>query len=242
MNKIIMSINSLKNVFLSRIYLLITPILVFNCLTIQNSKATEYSSGTYFTGGFGKASINEATWKAVISNTTYEGTLDFETGSGWEAGLGHDFGSVRTEVTFYTSNNDIDGISALKGNTNAQNIPVNASATGNLNTKNIFVSSYIDLNSPGKENKISPYFGGGIGITQLDIDNIQVDNQSLESANVWLFGYQAKIGITYSVTNDIDFFGEGALMKFNDLGLAGEQYGLESNPNINYNVGFRLKL
>ena len=75
----------------------------------------------------------------------------------------------------------------------------------------------------------------------MDIDNITVAGEELESANTWLFGYQAKLGLSYSLNKEIDIFGEGIYSAFSDLGAAGEKYGLGNNSDINYHAGFRLR-
>ena len=75
----------------------------------------------------------------------------------------------------------------------------------------------------------------------MDIDNITVAGEELESANTWLFGYQAKLGLSYSLNKEIEIFGEGIYSAFSDLGAAGEKYGLGSNSDINYRGGFRLR-
>ena len=93
----------------------------------------------------------------------------------------------------------------------------------------------------GEQKKLAPYLGTGIGLNNLDIDNITIDGEVLESANTWLFGYQAKLGLSYSLNKKLNIFGEGTYSAFSDLGAAGEKYGLESNSDINYRAGIRLR-
>ena len=102
------------------------------------------------------------------------------------------------------------------------------------------INGYLDF-PIGKQKELTPYLGAGIGGSKLHIDNITVAGEELESANTWLFGYQAKLGLSYSLNKGIDIFGEGIYSAFNDLGAAGEKYGLGSNSDINYRAGVTLR-
>ena len=88
---------------------------------------------------------------------------------------------------------------------------------------------------------MTPYFGGGAGVSKLDIENIIVDGEVLESASTWLFGYQGKLGVNYALTKSFNIFGEGTYSVFSDMGAAGDDYALESSSDINYRAGVTLK-
>ena len=94
----------------------------------------------------------------------------------------------------------------------------------------------------GKEKKFTPYIGGCIGGSKLEIDNITVVNKELKAANTntLLFGYQGKLGLSYSISQNLKIFGEGIYSRFSDLGAAGEKNGLESDIDLSYRGGFRL--
>ena len=198
---------------------------------------SEESTGLYLTGNIGTSSFTSADWKAEVSGSDYKGDLKFDAGTGWELGLGYDFGRFRSELSYGNSKNDIKSISAKINGTSADS---SASAPGDLKINSILINGYLDF-PIGKQKKLTPYLGAGIGGSKLDIDNITVAGEELESANTWLFGYQAKLGLSYSLNNKINIFGEGIYSAFSDLGAAGEKYGLGSNSDINYRAGFRLR-
>jgi len=204
------------------------------------SNDVEESKGFYFTSNFGTSSINSANWKATISDLDYKGDVKFKSGIGWEAGAGYDFGTLRTEITFSKSQNDISSISALINEGDRKGTTAEANASGELKVKNIFINSYLDF-PIGEKKKIIPYFGGGIGGTNLKMDKITVVNEEVESAEVWLFGYQAKLGLGYSVSQNFEFFGESIYSGFSDLGVAGDKYGLSSKSDFNYKAGLRIR-
>ena len=198
---------------------------------------SEESTGLYLTGNIGTSSFTSADWKAEVSGSDYKGDLKFDAGTGWELGLGYDFGRFRSELSYGNSKNDIKSISAKINGTSADS---SASAPGDLKINSILINGYLDF-PIGKQKKLTPYLGAGIGGSKLDIDNITVAGEELESANTWLFGYQAKLGLSYSFNKGLDTFGEGIYSAFSDLGAAGEKYGLGSNSDINYRAGFRLR-
>jgi len=213
------------------------PIIILG--TCYKDAKAEDSKGLYINGNFGSSAINKADWKATISEIDYKGKLKFKDGSGWETGLGYDFGRLRTELTYGQSNNDIKSITAQINEGLNKGTTADATALGDLQITNIFLNSYLDF-PIGEEKKFTPYIGGGIGGSKLAIDNITVVNEELKAANTWLFGYQWKLGLNYSISQNLNIFGEGTSSGFSDLGAAGDKYGLESNSDLSYRGGFRL--
>ena len=204
----------------------------------QNEVSSEESKGIYLTGNYGTSSFTSADWKATVNNLAHKGNLKFDNGTGYEAGLGYDFGRLRTELSYGESTNAIDSITATINEGNLSGTSVTSSASGDLKINNILINGYLDF-PVGK--KFTPYIGAGIGGSKLDIDNITVEGEVLESASTWLFGYQGKLGLSYGLTSNFNIFGEGTYSAFSDLGAAGEKYGLESSSDINYRAGLSIK-
>ena len=78
----------------------------------QNEVSSEESKGIYLTGNYGTSSFTSADWKATVNNLAHKGNLKFDNGTGWEAGLGYDFGRLRTELSYGESTNSIESITA----------------------------------------------------------------------------------------------------------------------------------
>ena len=219
------------------ILILTLPITILG--TNYKDVKAEETKGLYITGNYGSSSINKADWKATISNIDYKGNLQFKDGSGWESGMGYDYGRLRTELTYSKSINDIKSITAQVNEGVYKGTSASATASGDLKITNIFINSYLDF-PVGKDKKFTPYIGGGIGGSKIDIDNITVVNEELQAASTWLFGQQGKLGLSYSISKTFNIFGEGISSKFSDLGAAGKKYGLESDNDFSYRGGFRL--
>ena len=207
-------------------------------VTILSTNTSEVRSEFYFTGNYGTQSFTSADWKATVNDLAHKGDISFDDGTGWEGGLGYDFGWFRTEVSYGKSTNEIEGITAEIDEGPLSGTAVASSASGDLKVNNILINGYIDF-PLGK--KLTPYIGGGLGASKLDIDNIIVDGEVLESANTWLFGYQGKLGVNYALTKSFNVFGEGTYSVFSDMGVAGDEYALESSSDINYRAGVTLK-
>ncbi len=212
------------------------PITIFGIN--PNEVRSEESKGVYVTGNYGTSSFTSADWKATVNNLAHKGNLKFDNGTGWEAGLGYDFGRLRTELSYGESTNKIESITATINEGIFSGTSVISSASGDLKINNVLINGYLDF-PIGR--KFIKYIGAGIGGCKLDIDNITVDGEVLESASTWLFGYQGKLGLSYRLTKNFNIFGEGIYSAFSDLGAAGEKYGLESSSDINYRAGLILK-
>ena len=207
-------------------------------LTILGTNTNDVRSEFYITGNYGTQSHTSADWKATVNDLAHKGEITFDEGTGWEGGLGYDFGWLRTEVSYGQSINEIEGISAVIDEGPLSGNGVQSSASGDLKVNNILINGYIDI-PLGK--KLTPYFGGGVGASKLDIENIIVDGEVLESASTWLFGYQGKLGVNYALTKTFNIFGEGTYSVFSDMGAAGDEYALESSSDVNYRAGVTLK-
>ena len=73
---------------------------------------------------------------------------------------------------------------------------------GMIDTHSLFASLYYDF--PNKS-KFTPYFGGGIGTTLIDVDSSNLDRKPSDLT----FGYQGKLGLSYEMMESTDLFLEG---------------------------------
>ena len=62
----------------------------------------------------------------------YIGIINLNEGSGWEAGIGYDFGKLRTELTYSESKNEINSISAEINEGELKGTTADASASGDF--------------------------------------------------------------------------------------------------------------
>ena len=196
--------------------------------------STNKSTGFYATLGAGATwtdSVNydESYSGAYSTGETYSGnvnsTLNLGSGFAGEAGIGYDFGDIRAEVTYVYKAASMGNISASGSEAGtlfgvAYSLPYSLSfdGSGTLSTNSVLVSGYYDI--PTKS-KWTPYVGGGIGYTNvsypkttgfstLTIGGAQSTVAvTVPSSSGGSFGYQAKVGLGYAVSNTADLFVEG---------------------------------
>jgi opacity protein-like surface antigen len=215
----------------------------------QTTAPVSYEQGTGFYGtiglgaswtqsvdvNFNPKSFNDAFDDAVITANP-RGTSNFGGGFAGEAGIGYDFGAVRTELTYVYNNANVDG-GNIKGNglvfydNNIYDPTVRVKLNGgSVNTNSVMASAYVDIPTGSR---FVPYVGGGIGYTNVNWsanfdNNVSVLVPALapvpvtvplndylngrnfsKSGNASLFGYQAKIGVSYVASCTTDVFAEG---------------------------------
>ena len=206
--------------------------------------------GFYATLGAGFSSIGDVGYDESYSGTdslgSFNGTTNYNlnlgTGFAGEAGVGYDFGDVRAEVTYVYGSASL-GTATFSGTesgtilgTTYTNSTYSGSfdASGTLSTNSVFVSGYYDI--PTKS-KFTPYFGGGIGYTNVRIPKTTgtasftaagtttTATVTVPSDSAGAFGYQAKIGLGYGVSETADIFVEGIYQGNTTMSFSGLDFG-----------------
>ena len=162
--------------------------------------------GFYATLGLG------ASWPQTVNGTTtvlgvpVSGSYELGGGFSGDIGAGYDFGLVRTELTYSYNNATINSgrISALGLSGSA------AINNGGVNTNSLLASAYLDI--PTKSRWV-PYVGGGIGYTNVGWGGYSATVAGVTATQVagnqGVFGYQAKLGLSYLAAKNADVFLEG---------------------------------
>jgi opacity protein-like surface antigen len=172
-------------------------------------EAVVYEQGTGFYGTLGIG----GTWPDDIDGRVRRPNrpdprlkLDTTGGFALDAGVGYDFGPVRTELTYIYNRNGVDDV-RFRQNWRARD-------TDGGNQNGIMASAYWDINTGSR---FTPYIGGGIGWINQNWGNNTVervvngrvtDRVRTGSGNVDLFGWQAKVGVAYGVNWNTDIYAE----------------------------------
>jgi len=161
----------------------------------------ESVNGWYLTVGAGAA------WPTTMGFRTSdvfpgdEPSGDFSFGGGFsiDGGIGYDFGALRAELTYgYTR--------ASLNEVNINNSDYNFSGSGIINKNDVMGSLYWDIDT---NSRFTPYLGGGIGYTNLSTPSVTIDGYRTDSASRGLFGWQAKVGVSYIMSYNTDVYVEG---------------------------------
>ena len=192
----------------------------------------ESVNGWYLTVGAGAA------WPSSQGFQTRGGSWDFDKvtgdlkyGAGFsiDGGIGYDFGAIRTELTYGYTRASLDEV-------NINNSNLNFSSSGIINKNDVMASLYWDI---ATGSRFTPYIGGGIGYTNLSTPSITIDGFRSGSANRGLFGWQAKVGVSYATTYNTDVYLEGTYAGAG--GFSSDYIQYDSYNDWGAKLGFRYR-
>jgi opacity protein-like surface antigen len=154
-------------------------------------------TGFYLTIGAGAAWPSDVDTHVGTDDINVNPVLHFGGGFSGEAGIGYDFGALRTELTYGYTRADLNDVS-LPG--------FDIGSSGAINKNDVMASLYWDISTG---TRWVPYIGGGIGYTNLSTPSVKIGDYRTGSANRGLFGWQAKVGVSYVTSVNTDVFLEG---------------------------------
>lgn len=211
--------------------------------SLADTVTSSDTKGFYATMGLGAQWASGTKFGSNLVNPPYpnystSGTIGGG-GGGFSGdwGVGYDFGKVRTELTYGYSRGSYGGGAYVPSIPGFSNSFLNNNNGSNAYNKNdILVSAYYDI--PTKT-RWTPYVGGGIGWTNLTAP--QQPGSNGETKN--LFGYQAKLGVSYTVSKTWDVYSEAVYQGTPGYG-ASSPYGSTTYSGFNSwgaKIGARLK-
>jgi len=179
---------------------------------IISSPKPEDSKGFYGTLGLGYAAYQDIGLSESILGQPVKGSLAVTGGFAGEAGLGYDFGSVRTELTYIYNNSSLNSLDV-----SVAGVGINAPLSdGNVNSNSVMASVYIDIPT---NSRWVPYVGGGLGYSNISWGAYRTDLPSngglIGSTRIQnpgsqgVLGYQGKVGLSYLANKKTDIFVEG---------------------------------
>ena len=175
--------------------------------------AEEKNKGVYFLGSIGAGRMNDIEFSAALGG----GTAQFDGGFSGEIGLGYDFGSLRTEFSYNSTNTPLDGVTDV-----------------NVDVKSFLLSAAYDWRS---DKKWQPYIGAGVGSSTIDLNlGATVGGTTLTAGDDNITTVKLKAGVNYEASEDIDVYGEIwgqgfddftiGLIQFTDVSVSGASLGL----------------
>ena len=176
-------------------------------------KAEEKNKGVYFLGSIGAGRMNDIEFSAALGG----GTAEFDAGFSGEIGVGYDFGSLRTEFSYNSTNTPLDGVTDV-----------------DVDVKSFLLSAAYDWRS---DKKWQPYIGAGVGSSTIDLNlGATVGGTTLTAGDDNITTVKLKAGVNYEASEDIDVYGEIwgqgfddftiGLIKFTDVSVSGASLGL----------------
>ena len=173
---------------------------IFGSAAIADSMSDEASKGLYVTLGGGVGRMMDID----IDGTLGGGQFEFDSGFSGDAGIGYDFGSIRTEFNYNALNTDLS-----KVQTAAVDVGVNISSW--------FISAAYDFRS-GKT--WQPYLSAGLGKSVIDVElATTVGSVSVTAGDDDITTFLGKAGLTYALNDRFELYGEGWLQRYEDFSI-----------------------
>ena len=181
--------------------------LISQSVIVDEAVVYEQGTGFYGTIGIGGSWPNNITGNVNRRNRPNR-NVELETDGGFslDAGVGYDFGAIRTELTYVYNRVGVDDIT--------RNNNWKSTRTNGGNQNGIMASAYWDINTGSRW---TPYIGGGIGWINQSMGNNTLErvggNGNINriktgSGSDDLFGWQAKAGVAYGLNWNTDIYGE----------------------------------
>jgi len=126
------------------------------------------------------------------------GEAEFDTGWGFGAAFGHDYGTMRAEVEIAYRTNDFETITVTS--------PVSGtvSADGETTSLAFMLNGYYDFEN---DSSLTPYLTGGLGFAQVEVDSLTVTGPggtfAIGSDDDTVFAYQLGAGIGFAASETV---------------------------------------
>ncbi len=169
------------------------------------SKSTSKTKGFYAALGLGAVWPQSTSFTSTLpsQNAAPAGSIAGGiTGFSGELAVGYDFGAIRTELSGIYSTGQYGGGGSAWDAPALKPFTVNNNATNDIYKTDVFANVYWDINTGSRW---TPYVGGGLGWTGLSGPVMQGSSGGSKD----LLGYQAKVGVSYSVSPTSDVYLEG---------------------------------
>ena len=183
-------------------------------------------TGFYLTIGAGASWPSNVNVRTRNFDPNENGDLQFGGGFSGDAGIGYDFGAIRTELTYGYTRASIN---------NVQFDNEDLDASGIVNKNDVMASVYLDV----PFGAWVPYIGGGIGYTNLSTPGLKFEGDRFGSANQGLFGWQGKVGVAYALNWNSDIYVEGTYSGAEGFSSSNVRY--DSYNDFGAKLGFRYR-
>jgi opacity protein-like surface antigen len=194
----------------------------------------ESVNGWYLTVGAGAVwpgNINYWANSAPLSAKSQpRGVLEQNAGFSIDGGIGYDFGAIRTELTYGYSGPNVDSVVS-------RDLSRSFNGGGKIDKNDIMISAYWDVLP---FSRFTPYIGGGIGYTYLSFPSFNGGSYyNPPYHDKGLFGWQAKVGLSYAMAYNWDVYAEGTFSGAGNSHFDGVNFS--SYKDVGAKLGFRYR-
>jgi len=210
---------------------------IFFLLIPKSSSGEEKKFYLTGSGGVGWLKDQDVNINSAYVSSFGEKVIDeFNSDLYFEVGVGYDFGKIRMEGTFSQGDNDLAKATTVGQNTYTE------WTTGTVTNKAWNLGFYYDFKS---HKKFTPYIGGGIGNTTLNVIDVVEKWNNESSPTTGPFetytktSYFGKVGMSYKMNPSSDLFLEGTYRTIGDVKRIVGTY--PSPKTYGFNIGLRYR-
>ena len=187
-------------------------------LLLVASTTSALAAGPYIGAVGGMSIVHDSD----INELGFSGTVEYDTGFGFNMSAGYNFDPFRAEFEFGYKNADVDRFEAF-----GFSVPTDGA---DLTTMSYMVNGFYDIKT---KSAFTPYIGAGLGFIygELDVDGFSSDDT--------VFGYQFIVGSAYNVNKnlaiDLSYHFQGAAEDFSVDGTDVSYMSSNIMAGIRYN-------
>ena len=178
----------------------------------------------------GKPYVSVTAGATFLADADFEDSGDtieaeFDTGYNLGAALGYDFGRGRIEGEIAYRSNEIDKFT-YQG--------VSVAADGDYSALSFMVNGYLDFKN---QSVVTPFITAGIGVANVEADDVSVQGYSVGSADDTVFAYQLGAGLGIALNKQLTLDVSYKFFATTDPEFDGADAEYNSH---NINVGLRI--
>ena len=158
------------------------------------------TKGVYFVGAVGAGQMADIN----IHSSDGGGKMEFDAGFSGDLGIGYDFGTLRTQLTYSSINSDLTKIQGT-------------SVEVGVDVSSFLLEGALDFRE-GKN--WQPYVGLGIGSSEISVDLAKtVGSVNLVVGDDNITSVIGRVGVSYKASEQVDVYAEGWALAFDDFSI-----------------------
>ena len=212
---------------------LIAATLIFGSFTATSQLVAEDSKSLYLSIGGGINFPSNIEGDAENSDFTFETDDPFT----YSVAIGKDFDDWRLEFNYSGTTIGSDSLTVSSGG-----LGIVAPITPDLEfkAKSYMIYGYKDIST---ETKFTPYFGAGLGVSNLSYDDLTVTiagvNSTLDADSETVFSYGLKGGLGYEIADNASLYTEASYINYASF-TDGSEVNYDSNNSFGITAGLRF--
>ncbi len=178
-----------------------------------------------------------------VEQSGLSGEVTFDNGMAIGGAVGFNWSdNVRTELEITYRENDLDNITV-----SAFGLSASGALDGDVSSIAFMANGFYDFRIGGPDGKFVPYLGGGIGVVQIDVNDLAIAGSGAAGQDFddTVFAFQLGGGVMFNIAKNVDLsvnyrYFRAADPEFSGSGVSGGDTTAEYRSHA-VTAGIRLK-